>query len=158
MKLDIKLISLAVLPFILMAAAAMVAAKMDITYKMTKEEQEILGFELKDVSIPERKEVTDKMLQVPTLIEKIMGEREYVPTEEEKKQQEVQLVVTMIIVSERGSMAIVNGMVVMEGDSIGDQKILKIESDKILVEYSAMPDSKNKTKTKTKGTKWVNLS
>jgi hypothetical protein len=153
-----KLKALAALPFILIIISGVVASKIDVKYKMTQEEMEILGFQITDVKLPKGKEVTDRSLAIPTLIEKIMGEREAPHVKGEKKKEPVQLVVTMIIMSEKGSMAIVNNMVVKEGDSVSGQKILTIESNRILVEYTISPDPKSKSKTINKGTKWVNLS
>lgn len=159
MGFTLKLKLLALLPFILIIAAGYAAYKIDVEYKMTPEDQEILGFEVTKVSLPERKEVTDKTLEMPTLIEKVMGYREAVPSEEDKKKapEQVQLIVTMIVVSDKGNIAIVNGEVVREGSVVANQTIIQIEPDKILVEYALAPGEKGKTKTNTKGTKWVNL-
>jgi hypothetical protein len=161
MRLNWKLKALVVLPFIFIIVAVVLASKLDVKYKMTQEEQEILGFEVTDARIAEGKKVTERLLQVPTLIEKIMGQRSAPKVkggQQQKKKEEVKLLVTMIIVSEKGSMAIVNNIVVKEGDSILGQKILKIEGNRILVEFTKEPDPNSKTKTITKGTKWVNLS
>lgn len=159
MGFPLKLKLLAFLPVILIIAAVFAALKIDVEYKMTAEDKQILGFEATTVSLPQRKEVTDKTLEMPTLIEKVMGYREAVPTDDEKKkvQEQVQLVVTMIIISDKGNMAIVNGMVVREGDTVANQTIIQIEAGRILVEYALSPGEKGKTKTITKGTKWVNL-
>ncbi len=159
MGLNWQLKALAALPFLLVIAAVMLATNLNVKYTMTEEEMEILGFEVSNVRLAKGKEVTDRSLAVPTLIEKIMGQRDAPQVKGvQKKKEEVKLLVTMIILSEKGSMAIVNNTVVREGDSIVGQKILKIESNKILVEYTIAPDPNSKTKTKTKGTKWVNLS
>lgn len=159
MGFTLKLKLLAILPVILIIAAAFAALKVDVEYKMTKEDKQILGFEITDVSLPQRKEVTDKTLETPTLIEKVMGYREAVPSDDQMKkvQEQIQLVVTMIIMSEKGNMAIVNGEVLIEGGTVANQTILQIEPGRILVEYTLSPGEKGKTKTITKGTKWVNL-
>jgi hypothetical protein len=152
-----KLKALAILPFILIVVSGVLASRMEVEYKLTPAEQEILGFEVKDVKLPKRKEVTERALKIPNLIEKVMGHKEPPPRKGEKKKEPAKLTVTMIIISEKGSMAIVNGMVVKEGDSVAGQKILTIESGRILVEYTIPQDPKSKKKTATKGTKWVNL-
>jgi hypothetical protein len=161
MGLTWKLKILIVLPFVLIIASAIIASKIDVKYEMTQEELQILGFEMKSVSLPKRKTVTERALKIPTLIEKIMGQRDVAPPPSAAKQkaQEVQLKVTMIIISEKGSMAIVNGTVVKEGDSVAGSKILQIESGRILVEYTITPVEGSKRKAQpTKGTKWINLS
>lgn len=159
MGFTLKLKLLALLPFILIIAAGYAAYNINVAYEMTAEDKQILGFEVQNVSLPERKAVTDKALEMPTLIEKVMGYREAVPSAEDKKKapEQVQLIVTMIIVSDKGNMAIVNGTVVREGDSVANQTIIQIEPARILVEYALSPGEKGKTKTNTKGTKWVNL-
>lgn len=153
-----KLKLLAILPFIFIIASGMIASNIKVKYEMSQEELEILGFEVRDVSLPKRKEVTERSLAIPTLIEKVMGRRDApLPSAAEQKKQQVKLTITMILISEKGSTAIINGMVVKEGDTVAGQKILQIESNRVLVEYSLLPDEKRKTKTKSKGTKWVNL-
>jgi hypothetical protein len=152
-----KLKALAILPLILVIVAGVLATKIGVEYKFTPEEQEILGFKVRDVKLPKSKEVTERSLKIPNLIEKVMGRKAPTPQKGAKKQEPIQLSVTMIIISEKGSMAIVNGMVVKEGDSVAGQKILQIESGRILVEYSLTQDSKSKKRTATKGTKWINL-
>lgn len=152
-----KLKALAILPLILIIVSGVLATRLGVEYKLTPEEKEILGFEVRSVKLPKSKEVTERSLKIPNLIEKIMGHKAPAPKKGVKQKEPAKLSITMIIISEKGSMAIVNGQIVKEGDSVAGQKILQIESGRILVEYRLVQDPKSKKRTGTKGTKWINL-
>lgn len=56
------------------------------------------------------------------------------------------LKVSMIVVSDSRRMAIINGMVVKEGDSVGDSRISRIEKNRILLTEHEKENKENKTR------------
>lgn len=57
-----------------------------------------------------------------------------------------ELKVSMIVESEGRRMAVINGMVIREGDNIDVMKVARIERGKVLVTYRASEDNSRKTK------------
>lgn len=127
-----KLIILSVLPFLCIIVSIIIASIIDFSPTLTEREQQVLEFIPENTGIV-RKEALVVKNHLKSPIEIPKGVTPPIPKEG--------ALLTLIMIGEEKKIAIINGRVVREGDTIDGMKILKIEKDKILV--------------KSKETKWL---
>ncbi|HCC68605.1 MAG TPA: hypothetical protein DEP99_01825 [Nitrospiraceae bacterium] len=144
----IIIIILIATPFLLIIISLLTMKLIDFKPPLTSEERRVAVFVSEKVELPERRQITAvKDLRSPIEIVKVApplqdfplvplltiappnGERPL----ELNAERPLELKVSMIVVGERRRMAIVNGLVVNEGDSIGRMRITKIERNRILL-------------------------
>ncbi|MEW6162906.1 MAG: hypothetical protein AB1606_06310 [Nitrospirota bacterium] len=131
-------IILIVLPFLLIIVSLLTMKLINFKPALTPEEMRMAGFVPERIELPERGRITAvKDLRSPIEIVKAPPQgfppvplSAMAPQNGEKP---VELKVSMIVVSEGRRMAIMNGLVVNEGDSIGRIRITKIERNRILL-------------------------
>ncbi len=125
-----QLIVLAIAPFILIPAAGIIAMKINLEPQLTPNELKVLEFTEDEIGLTERETSAIKtVLRSPMEIVTKETGAPLVTTEEDK----IDLKISMIVITKRGGMAIVNGMVVTVGDSVEGLKIARIEKNRILL-------------------------
>lgn len=139
--MDRNLKILIFLPFVLIGASLMSLKLIDFKPALTLEEMRLLGLVPERLAIPEGH--TPKVyrdmrspIEVPkapkgfpsTPLSLVAPPTTQQPVEESLKPK-----VSMIVVSKDRKMAIVNNLVVKEGDAIGNIRIIKIEKDRVLI-------------------------
>lgn len=127
------------LPFLLIIVSLAAVRWINFKPALTPDEVRILGLTPERIDIEERLPFeVNRDLGSPI---EIMKKKEFPPmplsavaprvsVEPEKP---LELKISMIVVLEGRRMAIVNGLVVREGDGIGSAKVTKIEKDRILI-------------------------
>jgi len=127
------------LPFLLIVVSLAAVRWVNFKPALTPAEARILGFSPERLDIEERPPFeVNRDLGSPIEITK---KREFPPTPlsavaprvEAVQERPLELKVSMIVVGEGRRMAIVNGLVVREGDGIGPAKVAKIEKDRLLI-------------------------
>lgn len=127
------------LPFLLIIISLAIVRLINFKPALTPEEMRILRFVPEKMDIEDRRPFeVDRDLGSPIEIVKKKGfppaplstVAPQVPAEAEKP---LELKISMIVVSEGHRMAIVNGLVVKEGDGIGIARIARIEKNRILI-------------------------
>lgn len=127
-----QLMILAIAPFILIPAAGIIAMKINLEPQLTPNELKVLEFTEDEIGLTEREtSAIKRALRSPMEIVTKETEAPLVTTKEEDK---IDLKISMIVITKRGGMAIVNGMVVSVGDSVEGLKIARIEKNRILLD------------------------
>jgi hypothetical protein len=135
-----------VLPFLLILISLSTMRLINFKPAITPSERQILEFIPEMLEIDERQPlIISEDLKSPIEIVKTPAKgfpsiplSALVP-EMEAEEESYRLNASMIVISKR-KMAIMNGLVVKEGDSIGGMKILKIEKDRILLKDFSQKD------------------
>ncbi|MCX8044741.1 MAG: hypothetical protein N3B18_11545 [Desulfobacterota bacterium] len=134
--LDTRLKIIFATPFVAMAVSFFVAELIPFRSALTSEEQQIISFEPEDLGLPNIRRtqpVIDRSR--PLNITSDQGNSEGTSA------MAVQTVppvgtVTMIVVGGQAKMAVIDGMLVREGERIGFWTVKKIEHNRVLIEPS----------------------
>lgn len=127
------------LPFLLIIISLAAVKLINFKPALTSSEMRILGFVPDRMDIEQRRPFeVDRDLGSPI---EIAGKKEFpsaplstvAPQVSAEAEKPLELKISMIVVSEGRRMAIVNGLVVKEGDSVGIARIAKIEKNRILI-------------------------
>ncbi|MFN3479874.1 MAG: hypothetical protein ACK415_05765 [Thermodesulfovibrionales bacterium] len=127
------------LPFLLIIISLAAVKFINFKPALTSEEMKILGFVSDRMDIEERRPFeVDRDLGSPI---EIARKKEFpstalstvAPQVSAEAEKPLELKISMIVVSEGRRMAIVNGLVVKEGDGVGIARIAKIEKNRILM-------------------------
>ena len=134
------------LPFIAIAFSAIVCSMVRVTPALSPLEQELSGFSYKKSAVLRKQPLTVTYLKSPVELP-VAAQKDFprIPlseifppeTKKEKK-------VLLIMVSDNRKMAIINDIVVKEGDAVDDGRVEKIEKNRVLI--------KNK-----KGEEWLKI-
>lgn len=123
-----KLIILSVLPFLLIIVFIIGASIIDLSPALTEEEQEALDFTYKGGRTAGKEALVVKNhLKSPVEIPKTLSPP-LPPADTEPGRG-----ISLIMIRGEEKIAIIDGKVAREGDTIDRMKILKIEKDKILI-------------------------
>ncbi|GAB4416304.1 MAG: hypothetical protein OHK0032_12370 [Thermodesulfovibrionales bacterium] len=126
------------LPFLLIIISLAAVKLINFKPALTPEEIRILGFVPERMDIEERQPFEiNKDIRSPI---EIVKKKEFPSTplsavapQVSEPEKPLELKISMIVVSEGRRMAIVNGLVVKEGDGISSAKVAKIEKNRILI-------------------------
>lgn len=150
MKPDRTIIILAAAPFAAILLAVLIASQIEFQYKPALIEAEVKAVSVADIKIVEREPFFTKSIISPMQISRT-AKKGFPETPLaavaplQQKAEEPQVKISMILINNYRKMAIVNGIVLSEGDMIGKDKILKIEKDRVSIRGS-------------RGEKWIKLS
>ncbi|MEW6067980.1 MAG: hypothetical protein AB1610_06795 [Nitrospirota bacterium] len=142
------------LPFLLIAISLFIGKMVIFKPALTDGEMRMLGFVSEKIDIPERKTfVSYRNLKSPVEIAAYPS----VPLSSlvpQVKNEISGINVSLIIISKESRLAIVNGLIVKEGDGIGNMQIAKIEKSRILIKEIRKPFSIG---NQIKETRWIYL-
>lgn len=150
MKTDRITVMLAAAPFAAILLAIIVAAQIEFQYKASPIESEVKTISVSDISMIERTPFYAKSITSPMQISRT-AKKGFPDTPlasmapQQQKTEEPEIKISMILINNFRKMAIINGIVLSEGDMIGKDKVLKIEKDRVSIRGS-------------KGEKWIKLS
>lgn len=144
---------LAVLPFLVVIASFITTKVVNFESVLTAKEKQVLEFVPGKIEVIERQALVVKNdLKSPIEIIKSTLSRDF-PSKplsviapriaRDEGEKIIEGIVSLIVIGGERKIAIVNGVVVKEGDSVGGMEIAKIEKDRILI--------------KSNGTKWLHL-
>lgn len=135
---------LAVLPFLLVIVSFITTKVVNFESALTAKEKEVLEFTPEKIEVVERQALVVKNdLKSPIKTIKSTLSRDFPPEPLSVIAPQSEGTVSLIVIGEEKKIAIVNGAVLKEGDSVNGMKIAKIEKDRILI--------------KSNGTKWLHL-
>lgn len=151
--MDGRLKILAVLPFLLVIVSFITTKVVNFESALTAKEKQVLEFTPEKIEMIERQALVVKNdLKGPIKTIKSTLSRDF-PSKplsviapqiaRNGGEKIIEGTVSLIVIGGEKKIAIVNGVVVKEGDSVGGMKIAKIEKDRILI--------------KSNGTKWLHL-
>ncbi|MDX9713986.1 MAG: hypothetical protein RBT37_01010 [Dissulfurispiraceae bacterium] len=149
MKLDRIMIGLGAAAFAAIIIALIIPSQVKFEFKPAPIELEINSALPEELNIKEREIFYTKNMVSPMLINKTV-KKGFPNTPLETiapaaAPQEPTLNISMILINNLRKMAIINGIVLSEGDMIGNDRVLKIEKDRVSIRSS-------------KGERWVKLS
>ena len=149
MKLDRIMIGLGAAAFAAIIIALIIPSQVKFEFNPAPIELEINSALPEELNIKEREIFYTKNMVSPMLINKTVKKgfpntplETIAPAAEP---QEPTLNISMILINNLRKMAIINGIVLSEGDMIGNDRVLKIEKDRVSIRSS-------------KGERWVKLS
>lgn len=144
-ELDNRLMLLIAAPFILIVISLLGIRFISFKALLYPSEQRIEKFTSETTLLTERQPFEVSGLKAPFEIKKqpLPGAPSLVAVSEEKL---LELKVSLIVVSEGRRMAIINGMVIREGDNIDLMKVTRIEREKVLFTFRTSEDNSRKTK------------
>ncbi|MCE5312526.1 MAG: hypothetical protein LLF86_05180 [Nitrospiraceae bacterium] len=149
MKIDRMVIILGAAPFAAILVALIVASRVNFDYKPAAIEAEITSVSVGDIKIKEREPFYAKNITSPIQISKTakkgFPDTALATVAPQPKSDEPELKISMILINNFKKMAIINGIVLSEGDMIGKDKVLKIEKERVSIRSF-------------KGEKWIKLS
>jgi hypothetical protein len=139
-KQIIVLISPVVVTFFCIIALSYIMAYIKFKPSLSPAEQELLGFSYQKTQIIQRQPITVPAIDSPIRVEVVPPKVDYpqvplvkvVPPELQEKPQ-VEMKVSFILINGGRKMAIINGMVVKEGDVFNQNRVAKIEKNKVLI-------------------------
>ncbi|MBN2654899.1 MAG: hypothetical protein JXR79_07290 [Nitrospirae bacterium] len=149
MKIDKITIGLGASAFAAIIIALVIASYTKFEYKPAPVESEINSIVVGDLKINERESFYAKNIVSPMKISKT-AKKGFPGTPLDAlaplpKPEESEPKISMIIINNLKKMAIINGIVLSEGDMIGRNKVLKIEKDRVSIRSS-------------KGERWIKLN
>lgn len=133
--IDNNLKMLFALPFILIGLSFFISESISFKPVLTSQELEVINFTPEDMSLPEVKKSSAKtggahpLATITQITQPPRTEQEQQPATPQRK-------VSMIAIGEINKMAVIDGNLVHEGDSIGSVVIKKIEPHRVLVNNS----------------------
>lgn len=144
-ELDNRFMLLIAAPFILIVISILGIRFISFNPLLDPSEQRIEKFVHETTLLTEQQPFDISGLKAPFEIKKqiIPGSSSMPEISEERL---MELKVSMIVVSEGRRMAIINGMVIREGDNIDVMKVARIEKGKVLLTYRTSEDNSRKTK------------
>ncbi len=151
--MDRRLKILTVLPFLFVIASFIATKVVNFNSVLTAKEKQALEFVPEKIEVIERQALVVKNdMKGPIEIIKSTLSRDFPSkslsviapqTARDEGEKIIEGIVSLIVTGGERKIAIVNGVVVKEGDSVDGMKIAKIEKDRILI--------------KSNGTKWLHL-
>lgn len=150
--IDTRLKLMIAIPFLLIALSFVIVDFIPFRSALTAEEHQIIGFMPEDLSIPSVKRFVPSIDSTRVCSEIFLSDRadhqsqETTPTSEPLHGK-----VSLIVMGDKGKMAIVDGALVREGDSIGSWIVRKIESQRVLIE----PGSQKREQTQEQFQQWL---
>lgn len=125
-----KLVALCALPFVLVIVVSAAGTLFPFTPRLSPQEDQIMHFQPEDIALPS---VTNPLL--PESVESpIRITRATLPAAEQERAQTFQAPrVSMIVISTRNRFAIIDGILLREGDSNGAMLVTKIEDNRVQV-------------------------
>ena len=141
---DIKTKVLTMVPVAFAIMLLVVAGNIKFEDGLSKTEYQVLDFEYRDLSIPKKEAVVPSDIFKAPLDSGRKGAKYEISEGSDIGISRADLNVSLVIVSGNSKMAIIQGVLVKEGDIIDDKKVLKIEPGRVLL--------------KNKINQWVNVT
>lgn len=133
--IDIRLKILIATPFLLIALSFVCVNFIPLRSALTSEEHQIIGFVPEDLSIPSVRRFLPSIERKRVCTEiSLSDQSDRQPQEALQVSEPLQGKVSMIVMGDKGRMAVVDGALVHEGDSVGAWIVKKIESKRVLIE------------------------
>jgi hypothetical protein len=141
--IDNNLKMLFALPFILIGLSFLISESISFKPVLTPQESAVVNFEPEDVRLPEVIKAAVKA-DIAHPLDTITQSTQPPRAEQEQKPAAPQRKISMIVIGDVHKMAVIDGNLVHEGDSIGGFVVKKIERDRVLVKNNEN-DAEEKT-------------
>lgn len=135
-RIDNKQIIVLVLPVVATFFCIIALSHIKFKPSLSPAEQGLSGFSYQKAQIIRRQPLAVPAIESPIRVEAVSPKVGYpqVPLEKVAPiEPEVEIKVSLILINGGGKMAIINGMVVKEGDVFNQNRVAKIEKNKVLI-------------------------
>lgn len=135
-RIDNKQIIVLISPVVVALFCIIALSYIKLKPSLSPAEQGLSGFSYQNAQIIQRQPFTVPVLDSPIRVEAVSPKVGYpqVPLEKAAPlEPEVEIKVSFILIDGGRKMAIINGMVVKEGDMVSQNRVAKIEKNRVLI-------------------------